>query len=83
MFEMSERGLIPVNDPSAVLLANRPDGAPGSVVCAAVSGTRPLLVEIQALVSPLGPGRAPAAGPGGGLGPPGHALRGAFDPRRA
>ena len=54
VFEMSERGLIPVNDPSAVLLANRPDGAPGSVVCAAVSGTRPLLVEIQALVSPSG-----------------------------
>lgn len=54
VFEMSERGLIPVSDPSAVLLANRPADAPGSVVCAAVSGTRPLLVEVQALVSPSG-----------------------------
>ena len=54
VFEMSEQGLKEVANPSAVLLAHRPPEAPGSVVCAAVSGTRPLLVEVQALVSPSG-----------------------------
>ncbi|MFZ5585619.1 MAG: DNA repair protein RadA [Thermodesulfobacteriota bacterium] len=54
VFEMTEEGLLPVVNPSAVFLAHRPAGAPGSAVCAAVSGSRPLLVEVQALVSPSG-----------------------------
>ncbi len=54
VFEMTEQGLAPVDNPSAVFLAHRPAEAPGSAVCAAMSGTRPLLVEVQALVSPSG-----------------------------
>ncbi|MCB2225132.1 MAG: DNA repair protein RadA [Desulfarculaceae bacterium] len=54
VFEMGERGLAGVSNPSAMLLAHRPASAPGSAVCAAMSGTRPLLVEVQALVSPSG-----------------------------
>ncbi len=52
VFEMGEAGLKPVPNPSALFLAHRPGQAPGSAVCAAMSGTRPLLVEVQALVSP-------------------------------
>jgi DNA repair protein RadA/Sms len=52
LFEMGERGLVAVPDPSAVLLARRRSGAPGSAVLPALSGTRPLLVETQALVHP-------------------------------
>ncbi len=54
VFEMTEAGLMAVANPSAVFLAHRPAGAPGSAVCAAMSGSRPLLVEVQALVSPSG-----------------------------
>ncbi len=54
VFEMTEQGLVAVANPSAVFLAHRPAEAPGSAVCAAMSGTRPLLVEVQALVSPSG-----------------------------
>ncbi len=54
VFEMGEQGLKPVANPSALFLAQRPAEAPGSAVCAAMSGTRPLLVEVQALVSPSG-----------------------------
>ena len=54
VFEMTSRGLAAVDNPSAVFLAHRPRAAPGSAVCAALSGTRPLLVEVQALVSPSG-----------------------------
>jgi DNA repair protein RadA/Sms len=50
VFAMTETGLVEVTDPSRLLLAERPEGAPGSAVLAAVEGTRPLLVEIQALV---------------------------------
>lgn len=49
VFEMTENGLVEVTDPSRLLLAERSEGAPGSAVLAAVEGTRPLLVEIQAL----------------------------------
>jgi len=49
VFEMTEGGLVEVTDPSRLLLAERSEGAPGSAVLAAVEGTRPLLVEIQAL----------------------------------
>ena len=51
VFEMNEAGLCEVANPSAVFLAERPDAAPGSVVTATMEGTRPVLVEIQALVS--------------------------------
>jgi DNA repair protein RadA/Sms len=52
IFEMGERGLVGVGSPSAMLLAERADGVTGSAVMAAMEGTRPLLVEIQALVAP-------------------------------
>jgi DNA repair protein RadA/Sms len=51
IFEMFEEGLRPVQNPSAALLAER-NPADGSVVLATLEGTRPLLVEIQALVNP-------------------------------
>ncbi|MFQ3549647.1 MAG: DNA repair protein RadA [Armatimonadota bacterium] len=51
IFEMREEGLISVENPSEVLLAERPGQTPGSVVTATIEGSRPLLVEIQALVS--------------------------------
>jgi len=52
IFEMGERGLLGVGSPSAALLAERADAVPGSAVMAAMEGSRPLLVEIQALVTP-------------------------------
>jgi DNA repair protein RadA/Sms len=52
VFIMSPQGLIPVDDPSAMLLADRSRGLPGSVVFPALEGTRPTLVELQALVTP-------------------------------
>ena len=57
VFEMSGKGLVEVANPSALFLIqrSRPD-VPGSVIVAAVEGTRPLVVEIQALVSPTGYG---------------------------
>jgi DNA repair protein RadA/Sms len=51
IFSMEECGLIEVANPSGFLLAERPQGAPGSVVLAYMEGVRPLLIEIQALVS--------------------------------
>ena len=52
IFEMREEGLIGVENPSEVFLAERPAHATGSTVTATIEGTRPLLVEIQALVAP-------------------------------
>jgi DNA repair protein RadA/Sms len=52
VFEMRESGLAEVSNPSELFLAERPENAPGSAVLAALEGTRPLLVEVQALVSP-------------------------------
>jgi DNA repair protein RadA/Sms len=52
IFEMGERGLLGVGSPSAALLAERADAVPGSAVMAAMEGSRALLVEIQALVTP-------------------------------
>jgi DNA repair protein RadA/Sms len=52
VFEMKENGLQAVANPSALFLAERPVDVPGSVVVASIEGTRPILVELQALVSP-------------------------------
>jgi DNA repair protein RadA/Sms len=54
VFEMGETGLREVLNPSEAFLSERGEAAPGSVVTVTVEGTRPLLVEIQALVSPTG-----------------------------
>jgi DNA repair protein RadA/Sms len=51
VFEMTNTGLAPVANPSQMFLAERPADAAGSVVTACMEGTRPMLVEIQALVS--------------------------------
>lgn len=60
LFEMGERGLLPVADPSKLFLADRRGNVPGSVVVPAVDGNRSLLVEVQGLVasSPASPRRA-------------------------
>jgi DNA repair protein RadA/Sms len=64
VFEMKESGLAEVDNPSALFLAERPVNVPGSVVMPSVEGTRPILVEVQALVSPssLGTARRTAIG---------------------
>ncbi|MFO7281292.1 MAG: DNA repair protein RadA [Thermoanaerobacterales bacterium] len=54
LYEMGDRGLVPVPDPSALFLADRQPGVPGSVVAPVLDGQRPLLVEVQALVVPSG-----------------------------
>lgn len=51
IFEMTSKGLVGVPNPSELFLSERPVNASGSAVIAATEGTRPLLVEIQALVS--------------------------------
>jgi DNA repair protein RadA/Sms len=64
VFEMKEEGLVEVKNPSEIFLAERPLDVPGSVVIPSVEGTRPILVEVQALVSPtnLGTARRTAIG---------------------
>ena len=52
VFEMQERGLAEVSNPSQVFLAERSTNVPGSVVISTLEGTRPILVELQALVTP-------------------------------
>ena len=52
VFEMREQGLKEVENPSALFLSDRDRGAPGTAVFAGMEGTRPILVEIQALVAP-------------------------------
>lgn len=54
VFEMRESGLAEVPNPSAMFLSERASVAPGSVVTACMEGTRPILVEIQGLVSSSG-----------------------------
>src|SRR5512140_2483048 len=51
VFEMTSTGLKPVPNPSKLFLAERPANAPGSAVLCTVEGSRPILVEVQALVS--------------------------------
>ncbi len=56
VFELGERGLIEVADPARAFLVEHAGPAPGSVVAATMEGSRPLLVEVQALVAPAGYG---------------------------
>lgn len=51
LFEMNSRGLVDVPDASKLFLSERPEEVPGSIVTASMEGTRPVLVEIQSLVS--------------------------------
>ena len=52
VFEMTDQGLMGIRDASRLFLAERAKDTPGSVVLACMEGTRPLLVEVQALVAP-------------------------------
>ena len=52
IFQMGETGLREVENPSQLFLGERPAGVAGSVVVSAMEGTRPVLVEVQALVAP-------------------------------
>ena len=51
VFEMMDHGLVEVPNPSQLLLAGRPEGAPGTCVACVMEGTRPVLAEVQALVA--------------------------------
>ena len=51
VFEMMDKGLIEVPNPSQMLLAGRPEGASGTCVACVMEGTRPVLAEVQALVT--------------------------------
>ena len=50
VFEMRQNGLVEVENPSEYMLSGKPENASGSVVACSIEGTRPLLIEIQALV---------------------------------
>jgi DNA repair protein RadA/Sms len=64
IFEMTSQGLIPAANPSSLFLMERENVSPGSAVVCAIEGTRPLLVEVQALVvaTQYGTGRRVATG---------------------
>ena len=51
MFEMKNEGMCEISNPSSILISEREDNPPGSVIVATIEGTRPLLIEIQALTS--------------------------------
>ena len=51
MFEMRNEGMVEITNPSSVLLTERDDNPPGSVIVASLEGTRPILIELQALTS--------------------------------
>lgn len=51
VFEMREKGLVEVVNPSEYMLSGRPEGASGAVVACSIEGTRPILLEVQALVT--------------------------------
>ncbi|MEG0687500.1 MAG: DNA repair protein RadA [Hungatella sp.] len=51
VFEMQEKGLVEVKNPSEFMLSGRPEGASGAVVACSIEGTRPILLEVQALVT--------------------------------
>jgi DNA repair protein RadA/Sms len=52
VFEMAENGLVCVENPSELLLSGRPENSPGTCVACVIEGTRPILAEVQALVTP-------------------------------
>ncbi|MGN1082958.1 MAG: DNA repair protein RadA, partial [Candidatus Avispirillum sp.] len=52
VFDMTDEGLVQVDNPSAMLLAGRPKGVSGSCAVCVMEGTRPVIAEIQALVTP-------------------------------
>ncbi|MEJ7748763.1 MAG: DNA repair protein RadA [Candidatus Limnocylindrales bacterium] len=56
VFEMAVTGLVEVSDPARAFLADHAEPAPGSVIAPTLEGSRPLLVEVQALVAPAGYG---------------------------
>jgi DNA repair protein RadA/Sms len=56
VFAMAENGMREVKNPSAIFLSQHPDAIPGSVVTAAFEGSRPLLIEVQALADHSGSG---------------------------
>jgi DNA repair protein RadA/Sms len=58
VFEMSERGMVEITNPSEAFLAERMVNAPGSAIAVAMEGTRPLLVEVQGLTTPTTFGNA-------------------------
>jgi DNA repair protein RadA/Sms len=53
VFEMTERGLVEVPNPSSAMLEGRPRGVAGTIVTACMEGTRPVLVEVQALLNEI------------------------------
>ena len=54
VFQMAERGLVEVENPSKMLLEGKPDNISGSAIVCAMEGTRGILAEVQALVTPTG-----------------------------
>ena len=52
VFEMEQKGLLPLSEPSEFFLANRPQNVPGSAVTCVMQGSRPVLLEVQALTAP-------------------------------
>lgn len=52
MFEMQNEGMVEIKNPSGILISEREDNPSGSVIVASMEGTRPLLIELQALTTP-------------------------------
>lgn len=52
MFEMQNEGMVEIKNPSSILLSEREDNPPGSIVIASMEGTRSLLIELQSLTTP-------------------------------
>src|SRR5574344_1572060 len=52
MFEMRDSGMCEISNPRSILISEREDNSPGSVIVASMEGTRPLLIELQALTTP-------------------------------
>lgn len=51
MFEMQDKGMVEITNPSSILISEREETPPGSIIVATMEGTRPLLIEIQSLTS--------------------------------
>ena len=82
VFEMGALGLSEVSNPSALFLSQRQDDATGSAVFAGLEGTRPILVEVQALVAPGSLWHTPPSRHRVGLEPPRHDFGRARGPLR-